>query len=543
MRIAIDRIIKHSYNYSYESRDSFMAYRIHHLNKKTGVTYVYESVSRWDKEKKQARSTQVCIGKLDKETGTFIPSKRSTQSTIQENELARTATATIVGPSLILDALSKRLGLSKLLKASFPEYYQQILTMAYYLACQGGPLCQCESWTKTHEQPAAKPLTSQRISEILESISTGATQAFLSSWMDKVLEDDYLCYDITSISSYSACNEYIRYGHNRDKEKLPQLNLAMLFGQKSTLPVYYHRTPGNITDVQTVHNLLATFNKLDIKNLHYVLDKGFYSKKNVDELLKRNDHFTLSVPFNKLWVQKAIDEIYDTIQGPEHYRMIDDEVLYVHSQLYPWGEDHRRCYLHLYYNAEMRAHAIDRFNRELIAYKEELESGKRNAEHKEQYETFFIITTTPVRGMKVSYNNDAVQQYIKRYAGFQAIFTTGFKDPVEALRVYRNKDIIEKCFDDLKNSLDMKRLRMHTIETVDGRLFVQFIALILTSALRREMQTSKLSEKYTVRELLLEMDPLTKIRYAGKYGQILTEITKPQREILELLNIESPKGA
>jgi len=87
MRIAIDRTIKHSYNYSYENRDSFMAYRIHHLNKKTGVTYVYESVSRWDKEKKQARSTQVCIGKLDKETGAFIPSKHITQSTTQHKEL------------------------------------------------------------------------------------------------------------------------------------------------------------------------------------------------------------------------------------------------------------------------------------------------------------------------------------------------------------------------------------------------------------------------------------------------------------------------
>ncbi len=518
-----------------------MAYRIHHLNKKTGVTYVYESVSRWDKEKQQARSTQVCIGKLDKVSGKFIPSKRITHPILNDKDF--TATATIVGPSLILDAMSKRLGLTKLLKASFPEYYEQLLTMAYYLVCQGGPLCQSESWTKTHEHPAGTPLTSQRISEILGSISTGATQAFLSSWMDKVLEDDYLCYDITSISSYSAFNDYIRYGHNRDKEKLPQLNLTMLFGQKSKLPVYYHRTPGNITDVQTVHNLLAPFKKLGIQNLHYVLDKGFYSKKNVDELLERKDHFTLSVPLNNLWVQEAIDEIYNTIQGPEHYRMMDDEVLYVHSQLYPWGEDRRRCYLHLYYNAGMRAHAIDRFNRELIAYKEELESGKRKADHKEQYETFFIITTTPLRGMKVSYNNEAVNQYIKRYAGFQAIFTTKFKDPLEALQIYRDKDIIEKCFDDLKNSLDMKRLRMHTIETVDGRLFVQFISLIFTSALRREMRKSKLIGKYTVRELLLEMDPLTKIRYSGKYGQILTEITKPQREILKLLNIESPKVA
>jgi transposase len=109
----------------------------------------------------------------------------------------------------------------------------------------------------------------------------------------------------------------------------------MLFGQKSKLPAYYHRIPGNITDVQTVHNLLKTFKKLDIKNLHYVLEKGFYRKKNVDELLERRDQFTLTVALNNLWVQQAIDEIIDTVQGPSHYRMIDDEMLYVHSRLYP----------------------------------------------------------------------------------------------------------------------------------------------------------------------------------------------------------------
>jgi transposase len=103
--------------------------------------------------------------------------------------------------------------------------------------------------------------------------------------------------------------------------------------------------------------------------------------------------------------------------------------------------------------------------------------------------------------------------------------------------------VVEKCFDDLKNALDMKRLRMHSIETVDGRLFVQFIALILMSELRRTMRESKLIEWYTVRELLLEMDPLTRISYEGKYGPILTEVTKPQREILELLRIDLPESA
>jgi hypothetical protein len=526
-----------------------MSYRLNHLNKKTGVVYVYESVSYWDKEKQQARSKQVCIGKIDPVTGELIPSRRLQAEPLAASVEAKqeagplTATAAVVGPSLILDVLSKRLGMAKILKSVFPEFHGQILTMAYYLAAHGGPLSQCVSWTKTHEHPSGKPLESQRISEILGKISTDGKQSFMSAWMDRILEDDFLCYDITSISSYSELNEYIRFGHNRDRERLPQLNLAMLFGQKSRIPVYYHRIPGSITDVQTVHNLLETFKRLDIKSLHYVLDRGFYSKKNVDELLERRDHFTLSVPLNNRWVREAIDEIIDTVQGPEGYRMVDDEALYVHSRLYPWGEERRRCYLHLYYNDLIRSEAVNRFNRQLLDCKEELESGKPMAEHQEIYDSFFAITATPARGKKVTYNSEAVSQYINRYAGFQAILTTKFKDPLEALQVYRDKDVVEKCFDDLKNVLDMKRLRMHSIETVDGRLFVQFIALILMSELRRAMRESKLIELYTVRELLLEMDPLTKICYEGKYGQILTEVTKSQREILALLKIDLPKSA
>jgi len=49
-------------------------------------------------------------------------------------------------------------------------------------------------------------------------------------WLEHVLEGDYLCYDITSVSS-ARHNEYTHYGYNRDNEQVEQINLAMLFGQ------------------------------------------------------------------------------------------------------------------------------------------------------------------------------------------------------------------------------------------------------------------------------------------------------------------------
>ena len=42
-------------------------------HKDTDTTYVYESISYWDEEKKQSRSKRRVIGKLDPETGAIIP--------------------------------------------------------------------------------------------------------------------------------------------------------------------------------------------------------------------------------------------------------------------------------------------------------------------------------------------------------------------------------------------------------------------------------------------------------------------------------------
>ena len=50
-----------------------MASIIKKLNKQTGVTYVYESESYWDKEKKQPRSKRKLIGRIDEETGEIVP--------------------------------------------------------------------------------------------------------------------------------------------------------------------------------------------------------------------------------------------------------------------------------------------------------------------------------------------------------------------------------------------------------------------------------------------------------------------------------------
>jgi len=46
---------------------------IHQHDKRSGITYVYESKSYWDKEKKTSRAKRTLIGRLVPETGEIVP--------------------------------------------------------------------------------------------------------------------------------------------------------------------------------------------------------------------------------------------------------------------------------------------------------------------------------------------------------------------------------------------------------------------------------------------------------------------------------------
>jgi len=98
------------------------------------------------------------------------------------------------------------------------------------------------------------------------------------------LEKEYWAFDTTSISSYSEALEQVKKGNNKEHDRLPQLNLALLFGEESGLPFYYRKLAGNIADVATIRELMEEFDVMGYKQIKLVLDRGFYSQKNINAL-------------------------------------------------------------------------------------------------------------------------------------------------------------------------------------------------------------------------------------------------------------------
>jgi len=116
------------------------------------------------------------------------------------------------------------------------------------------------------------------------------------------------------------------------------------------------------------------------------------------------------------------------------------------------------------------------------------------------------VKSTPVRCTKILAKEDAIAE-AKRDYGYFALMSNKIKDPVEALSIYRNKDLVEKAFENLKDRLNLRRLAVSSEQSLGGKLFVQFIALIYLSYITRKMQINNLFKDYTLQEILDVMPP------------------------------------
>ena len=113
------------------------------------------------------------------------------------------------------------------------------------------------------------------------------------------------------------------------------------------------------------------------------------------------------------------------------------------------------------------------------------------------------------------------------------------KDASEALSHYRQRNGIELLFDDMKNIMDCNRLRVHSDGVMQGRLFINFLTLVLLTELKESISSIPAKDRkyWNHREILDKVNTFSKIHYQGKYRDVYTVPTKAQRMIFDLFGI------
>lgn len=533
-----------------------MAAIVYQTDKRSGITYAYESLSHWDKEKQQSRSKRTLIGRVDKKTGEIVPTdgrgrkKKESVDPLKKGPIPTTVTArSFYGATYLFDAIGDKLGIISDLKKCFPKDYKKILSIAYYLILEeNNPMFRFEKWNALHKHPYGKNIPSQRSSELFASITEEAKEQFFRLQGKRRTEKEFWAYDTTSISSYSEQLRQVQYGLNKEHDRLPQFNLAMVFGEESNLPFYYRKLSGNIPDSKTIKNLLADLNVLGFSKVKLVMDRGFYSEANINNLFKENLKFLLAAKMSLSYVRKELDVIYDRFRSFDHYcekyelytRTVQTEWKYTQERPYKGDTitGSRRIYIHYYYNIDKAADDEKAFDRKLMILRHELISNKRVAEHEKQYTKYFTVKTTPKRGTQATVKQEVVDQ-AKRYYGFFVLLSNETMDTVTALEIYRNKDVVEKAFGNLKERLNMRRTLVSSEQSLDGKLFTEFIALIYLSYIKKQMQKKSLFKKYTLQSALDQLDVIECFEVPGQKLRI-GEILVKQEVLYEAIGITPP---
>lgn len=527
-------------------------------DKRTGITYAYETVYFWDKEKQQSRCKRTIVGKVDPQSGEIVKTrgratKKSDSKTVSKEKvsLPKQVKHLYYGATYLLDEFSDELGLTEDLKKCFPETYRQLLSIAFYLILEdNNPLYRFEKWHVTHKHPYGENIISPRSSELFASITDEQIHHFFTLQAKRRIENEYWAYDSTSISSYSETLKQIQYGKNKEHDKLPQLNLLLIFGEQSGLPFYYRKLAGNIPDVKTVKHLLEELDILGIGKTKFVMDRGFYSEENINALYREHIKFLVGVRLSLSFIKKHLEAVYEDIRMPMNFDESSNTYGYTvsaewnYSQVRPYKGDvlkeTRRIYIHYYYNITKGAEEESAFDKRIAMLYKELKEGTHIESHEKAYAQFFEMKKTPKRGLRILFKEDAIRE-AKRHLGYFSLITNEKMEAITALHLYRMKDVVEKGFGNLKERLNMRRMLVSSERGLEGKIFTEFIALIMISYLDQKMKTSKLYGTYTMNQLLDKLDVIECYEYP-KHVNTIGEILSEQQKIYEKLNVAIPQS-
>jgi transposase len=509
-------------------------------------------------EQGKSRTRKELVGKWDDSSKEFIPagkyrnitddqaSFRNTQKTFTELEI-KNSTIKDYGLFYFLTSLTDKIGLSETLKTAIPEYWKEALTLSCYLICEEDPLMYCKYWINDTETFDVGQMSSQRVSEIMQNIDESMRMAFFEKWHSLRSEKECFAIDITSISSWPDLLDDVEWGKNRDNEKLPQINVCMLMGHESKLPLFQVVYSGSLNDVATLGSTLKMLMRFN-KNAHpffLVMDKGFYSAKNIDDMLDTGFKFIIPASFSTKFASSLIESEIKTIDSPYNTIVLGKNTMFCVSRNIKWNE-----------KADLHAHIIMnpiktcKEKIELYGYVSKLMeiasadpslSGRECDAYKKDINKYLVISKESSNEGKSIYdikiNLDVLDKEL-RHKGWLILLSNYVNDGKTCLSIYRSKDVVEKGFLRLKNSIDLGRLRVHGDESMHNKLLIGFISLIILCHIHKVMSDNDMYKEMTLKELLLTLKK-HKVQYIN--GQkIMYPFTKTQKTIFNAFSVKIP---
>lgn len=344
-----------------------------------------------------------------------------------------------------------------------------------------------------------------------------------------------LVYDLTAITFYGSSNELAKYGHAYKKKGLEkQINLVLAITKDLKLPIHHRVLHGNILSVSTINRLVGELKGYNMKDIIVIMDRGFYSKRNMEEL--DPDYKIIgSLPSNlKIW--KEAVTINKDIENTGDFFKYKEEVFFFKEQVIDWKK------IIVYHSSRKYSEDLQNFYGDICEIEEHLKGlqEKRFSSRNDLIaeltnicgEYFRYIKFMYKRGWTFSYclNQKEILQR-KKGLGKIVLFTTTKLEAKEILILYREKDVIEKTFNVMKGK-GLEPLKSTLDSTTRAYVRLVGVGYLLLALMKNRVTEGNMSLQKII-------DHLSNVREVLYYdgSTVIADFTKQQREIMEQLNM------
>lgn len=468
-----------------------------------GKYYLYECSSFYDKEKKKTRKkTGTYLGMISEEKGLVPPRRRQVEIEARKSEEeAVSGKITVEKPRLgqvneygLSAFVSRHCGeLTENLKAALPTAWNRVLAMAYCRLRNQSPLkCIQDDFSDSYlsQSLGTSGLSARALTDFMKTL--GKNRAGILDFMRRYAKvGGNIMFDGTDILSASAKMDFPRMSKTKLGGFSEAVNLMMAFSTSRMLPVYYRILPGNIKDVAA---FLTSLDEFGDTTATAIGDKGFYSRKNVEELEKRGINFIIALRRST----SGIDyNAFDNHGSEGHFFYAGRLIKYATQAV-----DGRKVFL--YYDAK---HAAE----------EETDYLRRVDDNKyEQYTMESYSGKAPVFGTI-------------------ALMVSGEMLPEKAFDDYKSRCEIEQEIDVLKTDLDALTSYMQDNDRLEAWMFINFIALHIFYMIRRKIAESNLTGKLCAREAIRILCRQRIVRLDDAWR--IAEVSSKDKAQLEALGI------
>jgi transposase len=501
--------------------------------------YVYYTLRAYRNKDGKPTSDEVAIGKKDKATGALIPNKRYYEI-FQETKIDTVPRSVrSCGNTTTLMEIAKQTGLLKILEACFPANWNRILACAFYILCEGNVMMYVEDWFDETKVPFAERMNDVDCSKLFASITEEERIRFFIEWLRCRGEKEYIAYDVSSISTYSRNIDIAEWGYNRDHDSLPQMNLGMYYGVTSHMPVYYDIYSGSIPDKTYLEFMMASAKGLGIQDVCFVMDCGFVTEDNFRCMHNAPYSFITAMPGQRLEALRLIDENKKDIRKSIN-RLSEYEIYGVQRQVEMYGIS---LNAYIYFDPEKQAYDEKELYARIDKLQAELEKMSHAKRATKKYKDFFAIDEKPKDNALVfELDTNKVDERLERAGFFVLLSSKSGLSSSDVLKIYRDRDVIEKSFEQFKNRLDFRRMRTHWNKTTEGKIFVGFLALILRSYMLRVVKDNPQTKHLSFDKVLIELRKIKSVTLSD-LREMLIPLTKLQKTILSTLSVAVEKLA